>query len=133
VGSKLVVDERGHALLADGRIGHQPLGTACKAIAATVRNTRGSVTSGDGPDAPTCRSMSNAVERFGERKKTHARQTTWKVRNQASHAGRRNPAQRSRAQRSTLSAVPWMPPQITNVQAAPCQRPPSSMVSIRFR
>ena len=36
-------------------------------------------------------------------------------------------------QRSTARPTPWRPPQTTKVQAAPCQRPPSSMVSIRLR
>ena len=42
-------------------------------------------------------------------------------------------SRRSASQRSTASPTPWMPPQTTNVQAAPCQRPPSSIVSIRLR
>ena len=35
--------------------------------------------------------------------------------------------------RCSAKAPPWSPPQTTNVQAAPCQRPPRSMVSIRLR
>ena len=38
-----------------------------------------------------------------------------------------------RASAPRQSPTPWMPPQTTNVHAAPCQRPPSSIVSIRLR
>ena len=40
---------------------------------------------------------------------------------------------RSLRQCSTASATPWIPPQTTNVQPAPCQSPPISIVSIRLR
>ena len=78
-------------------------------------------------------SMSKAVPRSGERKKTHARQTTWKVTSQPAHFGQETPAKRPRAQRSMPSTPPWIPPQITKVKDAPCQSPPSRKVSIRLR
>ena len=34
--------------------------------------------------------------------------------------------------RSIPSSVPWIAPQITKVQAAPCHRPPSSIVNERL-
>ena len=40
---------------------------------------------------------------------------------------------RDRHQRWPASSPPWMAPQITNVQAAPCQSPPSTIVIIRLR
>ena len=40
---------------------------------------------------------------------------------------------RSARHRSHTSQAPCNPPQNTKFQAAPCHKPPSSMVSIRFR
>jgi hypothetical protein len=73
-----------------------------------------------------------------ERKKIQAKHTTWKVTKRC-HARRRRVHGRStkpgrpRHQRSTTSAVPWIPPQTTKVHPAPCQRPPMSIVSMRLR
>ena len=71
--------------------------------------------------------------RSGALKKTHAMHTTLKVTSQAAHAGSRKPGKRSRANRSPDSAVPWMPPQSTNVHDAPCHSPPSSIVIMMLR
>ena len=48
---------------------------------------------------------------------------------------RSQPGARSAAAERVLDdeAAPWNAPQSTNVHAAPCQRPPSSIVIIRLR
>ena len=100
------------------------------------------MTSGEGwPQAvKSCRSTAPASENEEARKKTQARQTTLNVtirraqiRNGVSGgSGRPSAVRRSRRQCSKTSAVPWIPPHTTNVHDAPCQSPPSSIVSIRF-
>ena len=82
---------------------------------------------------------SQAVERpFSEpaRKKIHAKQTRWKVTIRRRHSTQPPTASsaqpRSRRNRPIASQSPCNPPQMTNVHAAPCQSPPSSIVASRF-
>ena len=83
--------------------------------------------------------MSQADANESARKKTQARQTKWKVTIRARQSG--HPVARRRRCAAALpppalarqAPTPWRPPQTTNVQAAPCHRPPSSIVSIRLR
>jgi alginate O-acetyltransferase complex protein AlgI len=122
-----------------------PLGGSRKGRLRTYRNlmltmptaiasTTDVVTSGElCPHASNRRTItSRARENESARKKIHAKQTTWKVRTRPSHTCARvcgfHPVARSTARPS-----PWMPPHTTKVHAAPCQRPPSNIVSSRLR
>ena len=162
--SELEVDERCHALgphgvgdekreRENGRLrrdrearepGHDRSGKRrgryCEPIPTAIAARTPPVTSGDGsPQAVKSRAMrSHASANESERKKIHAKQTTWKVtkrcqaRRPRVHGRSTNPG-RSRHQRSATSAVPWIAPQAMNVQPAPCQSPPISIVSMRLR
>ena len=99
------------------------------------------MTSGEASPQPVKRPVirSQAVAKLSARKKIHARQTTLNVSRRMTmrapssvSRGSTYPG-RSRRQRSNASPTPWMPPQTMNVHPAPCQSPPSSIVSIRFR
>ena len=67
---------------------------------------------------------------FGERNRIHPNTTRWKVTAQRSQAGNLT---RPFHACSMQSIVPWKNPHSTNGHAAPCQSPPSAIVSIRLR
>ena len=115
-------------------------GRYCEPMPTTIAAMTPAVTSGEGsPQAVKSRViMLHASSNELERKKIHAKHTTLNVDDAVPGASQRrrgslDEAGRSRHQRSATSAVPWIAPQATNVQPAPCQRPPISIVSIRFR
>src|SRR5690554_4108308 len=101
---------------------------------------------------PSCENIRWAWAKVSARKKTQQAQTKWNVATTprsrpqekpgAGGAGRRGAlgsfARARRARQSwnifvTARAAPCRPPQTTKVQDAPCQRPPRSIVIIRFR
>src|SRR5438874_8740890 len=80
----------------------------------------------------------------GDRKNAKLKQKMLKVRirfaqtrRKAAYRWREAPsdnfASAERKKRSIDMAAPWIAPNITNVQFAPCQRPPRSMVVRRLR
>ncbi len=92
------------------------------------------VTSGAGPHAVTRRHSSvAAVGSESARKKIHARHTRWKVTIRRTNSGAVDASPRAARRRSRASPAPWMAPQTTNVQAAPCHSPPKTIVSSRLR
>lgn len=82
--------------------------------------------------------------RDGARKNTKLRQKILKVRIRCAQTEMKPPGQRGKGasadfvfagkrRRSTDKTTPWMPPNTTYVQFAPCQSPPRSMVVRRLR
>ncbi len=104
-------------------------------IPTAIASTTDVVTSGEGcPHAVNSRSSTCSArrERVGAEEDPREADDVERERRPsqrvAADAGRTRRA-RARPQRPT----PWIPPQTTNVHAAPCHRPPSSIVSSRFR
>ena len=86
---------------------------------------------------PSAENTSKARSMSTERKKTHPAQTKWKVKNPLINLpttlGGRFLLLLSSIALSIASPPPCNKPQATKVQAAPCQRPPKSIVRRRFR
>ena len=108
--------------------------TYCVPIPTTIASRTDVVTSGElCPHAVKSRSSTcPARPNESARKKIHPKQTTWNVSRRPSHTAPRERGAQPTA-RSTASPRPWIPPQATNVHAAPCQSPPSSIVRSRLR
>ena len=105
--------------------------------------TRSGVTRGDASPQPeiTRPSTAKAWAVPDALKNTQPRQTNWKVKKRCTQT-RTGPSatggrpRRSRLRRRTCPKdcpTPWRAPQITKVQAAPCHRPPSTMVIMMLR
>src|SRR5260370_16139664 len=76
-------------------------------------------------------SSPEAIEKLSDRNRTHPMITATKV-----VTFRRNVGHKVRIDwlyRVATSRMPWYAPHATNVQLAPCQRPPSNIVTIRLR
>jgi hypothetical protein len=103
-------------------------------IPTAIASTTDVVTSGEGcPHAVNSRSSTcSARPSESARKKIHAKQTTWNVTRRASQRVAADAGRIPPSARSTERPTPWIPPQTTNVHAAPCHRPPSSIVTSRF-
>ncbi len=81
-----------------------------------------------------CKKMPTVV-RFWARKISQPKQTIWNIsrpcRKEAHHLDRTSSEFWPKA-RYRIKMTPWNPPQRTKVHAAPCHRPPRTMVIIRF-
>ena len=118
----------------------EPVGTNCAASIADDHEHEHRLDEGADPPAVTSpTSIDTACSKVSARKNTHARHTTWNVTNHRTTGvhGSVRPARprrrRGPTRRSITSAAPWMAPHTTKVQAAPCHRPPITMVRNRLR
>src|SRR5262249_1431451 len=88
---------------------------------------------------PSALRSSQAASVEGARKKIQPMQTKWKVNKREIHfhcalarKSRGNAALEAAHQRCTTRPMAWKPPHRTKVQAAPCHKPPRSIVNPRF-